>query len=110
MSRSAQGSAKNGRVWLTCARSGMISVRLVLSAGSRVSAGMAPNRRKGWNMSKTTDAGGRRKLRSQAWFDNPDNIDMTALYLERMTNYGLTIDELQSGKPIIGIAQSGSDI
>jgi dihydroxy-acid dehydratase len=61
-------------------------------------------------MSKTTDAGGRRKLRSQAWFDNPDNIDMTALYLERMTNYGLTIDELQSGKPIIGIAQSGSDI
>jgi dihydroxy-acid dehydratase len=51
-----------------------------------------------------------RKLRSQAWFDNPDNIDMTALYLERMTNYGLTIEELQSGKPIIGIAQSGSDI
>ncbi|HEX5599809.1 MAG TPA: dihydroxy-acid dehydratase, partial [Hyphomicrobiaceae bacterium] len=60
-------------------------------------------------MSKTTEAG-RRKLRSQAWFDNPENIDMTALYLERMTNYGLTIDELQSGKPIIGIAQSGSDI
>ncbi len=60
-------------------------------------------------MAKTTDAKSR-KLRSQAWFDNPDNIDMTALYLERMTNYGLTIDELQSGKPIIGIAQSGSDI
>jgi dihydroxy-acid dehydratase len=50
------------------------------------------------------------KLRSQAWFDNPDNIDMTALYLERLTNYGLTLEELQSGKPIIGIAQSGSDI
>jgi dihydroxy-acid dehydratase len=50
------------------------------------------------------------KLRSQAWFDNPDNIDMTALYLERIMNYGLTLEELQSGKPIIGIAQSGSDI
>ncbi|HEX7073883.1 MAG TPA: IlvD/Edd family dehydratase [Hyphomicrobiaceae bacterium] len=60
-------------------------------------------------MANTTD-GKRMKLRSQAWFDNPDNIDMTALYLERMTNYGLTIEELQSGKPIIGIAQSGSDI
>ncbi len=60
-------------------------------------------------MANTTEAKSR-KLRSQAWFDNPDNIDMTALYLERMTNYGLTIEELQSGKPIIGIAQSGSDI
>lgn len=49
-------------------------------------------------------------LRSRAWFDNPDNIDMTALYLERYLNYGLTIDELQSGKPIIGIAQTGSDL
>lgn len=51
-----------------------------------------------------------RKLRSQAWFDNPDNPDMTALYLERYLNYGLTRGELQSGKPIIGIAQTGSDI
>lgn len=50
------------------------------------------------------------KLRSRAWFDNPDNIDMTALYLERHLNYGLTREELQSGKPIIGIAQSGSDL
>ena len=50
------------------------------------------------------------KLRSQAWFDNPNNIDMTALYLERMMNFGLSLEELQSGKPIIGIAQSGSDI
>ncbi len=49
-------------------------------------------------------------LRSKAWFDNPDNADMTALYLERTMNYGLTLDELQSGKPIIGIAQSGSDL
>jgi dihydroxy-acid dehydratase len=50
------------------------------------------------------------ELRSKAWFDNPDNVDMTALYLERYTNYGLTLEELQSGKPIIGIAQSGSDL
>ena len=50
------------------------------------------------------------KLRSQSWFNNPDNPGMTALYLERYLNYGLTKDELQSGKPIIGIAQSGSDL
>ncbi len=49
-------------------------------------------------------------LRSRAWFDNPDNPDMTALYLERYLNYGLTLEELRSGKPIIGIAQTGSDI
>ncbi len=50
------------------------------------------------------------KLRSRAWFDNPDNIDMTALYLERYLNYGLSLEELRSGKPIIGIAQTGSDL
>jgi len=50
------------------------------------------------------------KLRSQLWFDNPDDPDMTALYIERQLNWGLTRDELQSGKPIIGIAQSGSDL
>ncbi|GAA3254336.1 hypothetical protein GCM10020258_12000 [Sphingomonas yabuuchiae] len=50
------------------------------------------------------------KLRSRAWFDNPENIDMTALYLERYLNFGLSLEELQSGKPIIGIAQSGSDL
>ncbi len=49
-------------------------------------------------------------LRSRAWFDNPSNPDMTALYLERYLNYGLTREELQSGKPIIGIAQTGSDL
>ena len=49
-------------------------------------------------------------LRSRAWFDNPGNPDMTALYLERYLNYGLTREELQSGKPIIGIAQTGSDL
>jgi dihydroxy-acid dehydratase len=50
------------------------------------------------------------KLRSRAWFDNPENVDMTALYLERTMNFGLSLEELQSGRPIIGIAQSGSDI
>ena len=49
-------------------------------------------------------------LRSRAWFDNPHNPDMTALYLERYLNFGLTRHELQSGKPIIGIAQTGSDL
>ncbi|GGA36188.1 IlvD/Edd family dehydratase [Sphingomonas psychrolutea] len=50
------------------------------------------------------------KLRSRAWFDNPDNIDMTALYLERYLNFGLSLEELRSGRPIIGIAQTGSDL
>ena len=63
---------------------------------------------------KKASNGGRKikpsELRSKAWFDNPDNADMTALYLERTMNFGLTLDELQSGKPIIGIAQSGSDL
>ena len=52
----------------------------------------------------------KRLLRSQLWFDNPDNPGMTALYLERYLNYGLTRQELTSGKPIIGIAQTGSDL
>ena len=51
-----------------------------------------------------------KKLRSQQWFNNPKNPGMTALYLERYMNWGLELDELQSGKPIIGIAQSGSDL
>ena len=50
------------------------------------------------------------KLRSQQWFNNPDNPAMTALYLERYLNYGLTREELQSGKPLIGIAQTGNDL
>lgn len=49
-------------------------------------------------------------LRSRRWFDNPDNPGMTALYLERYLNFGLTREELQSGRPIIGIAQTGSDL
>jgi dihydroxy-acid dehydratase len=56
------------------------------------------------------DQEGGRRLRSRAWFDNPANPDMTALYIERYLNYGLTREELQSGKPIIGIAQTGSDL
>jgi dihydroxy-acid dehydratase len=51
-----------------------------------------------------------RPLRSRAWFDDPANADMTALYLERYMNFGLSLEELQSGKPIIGIAQTGSDL
>jgi len=50
------------------------------------------------------------KYRSQNWFDNPANADMTALYLERYLNYGFTRSELQGHKPIIGIAQTGSDL
>jgi dihydroxy-acid dehydratase len=57
-----------------------------------------------------TEQNGKRRFRSQDWFDNQERIDMTALYLERFMNYGITPDELRSGKPIIGIAQSGSDI
>jgi dihydroxy-acid dehydratase len=52
----------------------------------------------------------RKTFRSQEWFNNPDNPGMTALYLERYLNFGLTRAELQSGKPIIGIAQTGSDL
>ncbi|WP_370660050.1 IlvD/Edd family dehydratase [Massilia yuzhufengensis] len=52
----------------------------------------------------------KRRFRSQDWFDNEERIDMTALYLERFMNYGITPEELRCGKPIIGIAQSGSDL
>ena len=50
------------------------------------------------------------KLRSKEWFDNPKDPGLTAIYLERYLNYGLKRKDLQSGKPIIGIAQSGSDL
>jgi dihydroxy-acid dehydratase len=59
---------------------------------------------------KTSQGGKQPRLRSQLWFDNPDNPGMTALYLERYLNYGLTREELTSGRPIIGIAQTGSDL
>src|SRR5512144_3136884 len=51
-----------------------------------------------------------KKLRSQLWFDDASEPGMTALYLERYLNYGLSREELQSGRPIIGIAQTGSDL
>ncbi len=61
--------------------------------------------------SKTSANATVHKLRSRAWFDNPDNPGMTAIYLERYMNFGITLHELQtSGKPIIGIAQTGSDL
>ena len=74
---------------------------------------LAVNRRSPWRAPQKRTNGSPmsdRKLRSRAWFDNPDNVDMTALYLERYLNYGLSLEELQSGKPIIGIAQTGSDL
>ncbi len=51
-----------------------------------------------------------RRFRSRDWFDSTDRIDQSALYLERFMNYGITPDELRSGRPIIGIAQTGSDL
>src|SRR5215203_6078454 len=61
-------------------------------------------------MAKKTSKNGATKLRSQLWFNNPENRGMTALYLERYLNYGLTKHELNSGMPIIGIAQTGNDL
>lgn len=58
----------------------------------------------------TDNHSAQRGLRSQAWFDNPSNPSMTALYIERYMNWGLTREELQSGRPMIGIAQTGSDL
>ena len=54
--------------------------------------------------------GAARRLRSRRWFDDPHDPGMTALYIERYMNYGITREELQGGKPIIGIAQTGSDL
>ncbi|MCY3672308.1 MAG: dihydroxy-acid dehydratase, partial [Alphaproteobacteria bacterium] len=51
-----------------------------------------------------------KQLRSRSWFDNPHNPGMTAMYIERYMNFGITREELQSGKPIVGIAQTGSDL
>src|SRR3954466_2955561 len=64
----------------------------------------------GETMNKPITGLTKRKLRSSEWFNNPHNPGMTALYLERYLNYGLTRRELQSGKPIIGIAQTGNDL
>ena len=54
--------------------------------------------------------GSARRFRSREWFDDPERLDQSALYLERFMNYGITPDELRSGRPIVGIAQSGSDL
>jgi dihydroxy-acid dehydratase len=66
----------------------------------------------GERMTETAEQGARHatSLRSRAWFDDPSNPDMTALYVERYLNYGLSLEELQSDRPIIGIAQTGSDL
>jgi len=62
-------------------------------------------------MSESKDGQGRpSRLRSQLWFDNPEHPGMTALYLERYLNFGLTRAELTCGRPIVGIAQTGSDL
>src|SRR5271170_1805014 len=53
---------------------------------------------------------GKRRLRSRDWFDAPGDPTMAALYLERYMNFGLTLAELHSNRPIIGIAQTGSDL
>src|SRR5918998_4036412 len=50
------------------------------------------------------------RFRSRDWFDDPHRIDQGAIYLERFMNYGITPDELRSGKPVVGIAQTGSDL
>ena len=55
-------------------------------------------------------AGEGRRFRSRDWFEGTDRIDQTALYLERFMNYGITPDELRSGRPVIGISQTGSDL
>ncbi|RMA41722.1 IlvD/Edd family dehydratase [Rhodophyticola porphyridii] len=57
-----------------------------------------------------SDTRAHRRYRSQEWFDNPNNPGMTALYLERYQNQTFTRGELQSGRPIIGIANTGSDL
>ncbi len=61
-------------------------------------------------MAHHDDSGSDKRLRSRRWFDNPADPALTALYVERYLNYGLTREELQGGKPIIGIAQTGSDL
>jgi dihydroxy-acid dehydratase len=62
------------------------------------------------NSGQESKAGRSTRLRSRSWFDDPAHADMSALYLERYTNFGLSVEELQSDRPIIGIAQTGSDL
>ena len=62
------------------------------------------------DVSEDEAAGRGKRLRSRSWFDDPTHPDMSALYVERYTNFGLSVAELQSNRPIIGIAQTGSDL
>ena len=57
-----------------------------------------------------SDTRANRRYRSQEWFDNPNNPGMTALYIERYLNQEYTREELQAGRPVIGVAQTGSDL
>ena len=57
-----------------------------------------------------SDTRANKRFRSQEWFDNPNNPGMTALYVERYQNSTFSREELQSERPIIGIAQTGSDL
>jgi len=61
-------------------------------------------------MAADNKANGKRRLRSREWFDAPGDPTMAALYLERYMNFGLTLGELHGNRPIIGIAQTGSDL
>jgi dihydroxy-acid dehydratase len=81
-----------------------------MTSWSRLSNEIEP--KSGNNVTDDKQDGGSKRaaLRSRSWFDNPDNPDMTALYVERYLNYGLSLEELQSNRPIIGIAQTGSDL
>src|SRR5471030_3048768 len=71
---------------------------------------MAANKKDGSKKDATKKDGAKRRLRSLEWFDAPGDPTMAALYLERYMNFGLTLAELRSGRPIIGIAQTGSDL
>src|SRR5471030_2905499 len=71
---------------------------------------MAANKKDGSKKDATKKDGAKRRLRSLEWFDAPGDPTMAALYLERYMNFGLTLAELHSGRPIIGIAQTGSDL
>ena len=73
---------------------------------------MAASKKSGAGKAKAGKSGGakKRELRSKLWFDNPENPGMTALYVERYQNQGYTREELQSGRPMIGLAQTGPDL
>src|SRR6185436_1279148 len=92
----------------------MLGLKAATSSQTRLHCGRATmNKSHGNGHDKAAQESGHgkgRKLRSSEWFNNPHNPGMTALYLERYLNYGLTREELQAGKPIIGIAQTGNDL